>query len=100
MRTTATRDRYKGVGVALTDMQACQVQMSVLSMGSVYSQVRSQKLKALAVATATRLKGAPEIPTMIESGVPGYTVTQWHGMLTPRGTPRTVVNRLYAEGVK
>jgi len=91
---------YKGVGAGLTDMLNGQVQMSFLSMGSVYSQVRAQKLRALAIATARRVKSAPEIPTMIESGVPGFTVTQWHGMLAPRGTPRAVVNRLYAEVVK
>ena len=91
---------YKGVGAGLTDMLTGQVQMSFLSMGSVYSQVRNQKLRALAVATAARVKSAPELPTMIESGVPGYTVTQWHGMLAPRGTPRAVIQRLHAEIVK
>ena len=91
---------YKGVGAGLTDMLTGQVQMSFLSMGSVYSQVRAQKLRALAVATTARVKSAPELPTMIESGVPGYTVTQWHGMLSPRGTPRAVIQRLHAEIVK
>jgi tripartite-type tricarboxylate transporter receptor subunit TctC len=91
---------YKGVGAGLTDMLTGQVQMSFLSMGSVYSQVRNQKLKALAVATAARVKSAPELPTMIEAGVPGYTVTQWHGMLAPRGTSRPVIQRLYGEVVK
>ena len=57
-------------------------------------------MKALAVATAARVKTAPDLPTMIESGVPGYTVTQWHGMLAPRGTPRAVIQRLHAEVVK
>ena len=74
--------------------------MSFLSGGSVYSQVRSQKLRALAIASATRAKMAPELPTMIESGVPGYAVTQWHGVLAPRGTPRGVIERLHQETVK
>jgi tripartite-type tricarboxylate transporter receptor subunit TctC len=74
--------------------------MSFLSAGSVYSQVRAQKLKALAIASATRAKMAPELPTMIESGVPGYVVTQWHGLLAPRGTPRLVIDRLHQEIVK
>ena len=91
---------YKGVGAGLTDMLTGQVQMSFLSMGSVYSQVRNQKLRAIAIATAARVKSAPDLPTMIESGVPGYTVTQWHGMLAPRGTPRPVIQRLHAEVVK
>ena len=91
---------YKGVGAALTDLLSGQVQMSFLSGGSVYSQVRSQKLRALAIASTTRAKMAPELPTMIESGVPGYAVTQWHGLLAPRGTPRAVIERLHQETVK
>ena len=91
---------YKGVGAALTDMLSGQVQMSFLSGGSVYPQVRSQKLRALAIASTTRAKMAPELPTMIEAGVPGYVVTQWHGLLAPRGTPRTVIDRLSKEIVK
>lgn len=91
---------YKGVGAALTDMLSGQIQMSFLSAGSVYSQVRAQKLKAIAIASATRAKMAPELPTMIESGVPGYVVTQWHGLLAPRGTPRPVIDRLHQEIVK
>jgi len=91
---------YKGVGAALGDMLSGRVQMSFLSAGSVYSHVRSQKLRAVAIASATRAKMAPDLPTMIESGVPGFVVTQWHGMLSPRGTPRPVIERLHREIVK
>jgi tripartite-type tricarboxylate transporter receptor subunit TctC len=91
---------YKGVGAALGDMLSGRVQMSFFSAGSVYSHVRSQKLRAIAIASATRAKMAPELPTLVESGVPGYVVTQWHGMLAPRGTPRAVIDRLHAEIVK
>jgi tripartite-type tricarboxylate transporter receptor subunit TctC len=91
---------YKGVGAALTDMLSGQIQMSFLSMGSVYSQVRSGKLRAIAIATAARSKTAPEIPTMVESGVPGFVVTQWHGLLAPRATPRPIIERLHREIVK
>ncbi len=91
---------YKGVGASLTDLLSGQVQMCLLSMGSVYSQVRAKKLKALAIASPARAKMAPEIPTMIEAGVPGYVVTQWHGMMAPRGTPASIVERLHAEIVK
>ena len=91
---------YKGVGAGLTDMLSGQIHMSFLSMGSVYSHVRSGKLRALAIASAQRAKMAPEIPTMTEAGVPGYVVTQWHGMVAPRGTPRPVIQRLHAEVVK
>ena len=91
---------YKGVGAALGDMLSGRVQMSFLSAGSVYSHVRSGKLKPIAIASANRAKMAPDLPTMIESGMPGFLVTQWHGMLAPRGTPRPVVERLHREIVK
>jgi tripartite-type tricarboxylate transporter receptor subunit TctC len=88
---------YKGVGAALPDMLSGQIQLSLLSVGSVYSHVRSGKLKALAIATRTRAKVAPQLPTMIEAGVPNFVVTQWHGLLAPRATPRAVVERLHRE---
>ncbi len=91
---------YKGVGAALAELLSGQIQMSFFSGGSVYSQVRSQKLRALAIASAARSKAAPELPTLIEAGVPGYVVTQWHGLMAPRGVPRPIVDRLYREVVK
>ncbi len=91
---------YKGVGAALTDLLSGQVQFSFLSGGSIFSQVRGGKLRALAIASSKRAKNAPELPTMIEAGVPGYTVTQWHGMVAPRGTPKPIIDRLYKEIVK
>jgi tripartite-type tricarboxylate transporter receptor subunit TctC len=88
---------YRGVGAALPDMLSGQIQLSLLSVGSVYSHVRSGKLRALAIATRTRAKVAPQLPTMIEAGVPNFVVTQWHGLLAPRATPRAVVERLHRE---
>ncbi|HZN25802.1 MAG TPA: tripartite tricarboxylate transporter substrate-binding protein, partial [Burkholderiales bacterium] len=82
--TTATKMvhvPYKGVGAALPDMLSGRIHLSFLSGGSVYGQVRTQKLKALAIASPTRSRMTPELPTMIESGVPGFVVTQWHGLL-------------------
>ena len=91
---------YKGVGAGLTDMLSGRVQMSFLSAGSVYAQVRTQKLKAIAIASATRAKMAPDLPTMIESGVPGFLVTQWHGVIAPRGSPKPVIERVHREILK
>jgi len=88
---------YKGVGAGLNDMLSGQVQMSFLSMGSVFAQVRAQKLRPIAIASPARAKMAPEVPTMIEAGAPGYVVTQWHGMLAPRATLRSIVERLQRE---
>jgi tripartite-type tricarboxylate transporter receptor subunit TctC len=76
------------------------VQISFLSGGSLYSQIRAQKLRALAVASTARSKTSPDLPTMNEAGVPGYVVTQWHGLLAPRGVPRPIVERLHREVVK
>jgi tripartite-type tricarboxylate transporter receptor subunit TctC len=78
-------------------MLSGQIQLSLLSVGSVYSHVRAGRLKAIAIATSTRAKIAPQLPTMIEAGVPGFVVTQWHGLLAPRATPRPVIERLQRE---
>ncbi len=98
--TRLTHVPYRGVGAALTELLSGQIQIAFLSGGSVYGQVRSQKLRALAVASATRVKAAPDLPTMNEAGVSGYVVTQWHGLLAPRGVPRPIVDRLYREAAK
>ena len=98
--TQMTHVPYKGVGAALSDLLSGQVQISFLSGGSLFSQIRAQKLRALAVASPTRMKAAPELPTMNEAGVPGFTVTQWHGLLAPRGVPRPIIERLNREAVK
>jgi tripartite-type tricarboxylate transporter receptor subunit TctC len=98
--TQLTHIPYKGVGAALPDMISGRIQLAFLSMGSLYGHVRAGRLKGLAVASPARVKMAPELPTLIESGVPGYVVTQWHGMLAPRGTPRPVIDRVQREIVK
>ena len=98
--TRLTHVPYKGVGAALTDLLSGQIQMSFFSGGSVYSQVRSQKLRALAIASTTRSKAAPDVPTMSEAGVPGYVVTQWHGMMAPHSVPRPIMERLSREAAK
>ena len=91
---------YKGVGAALPDMISGRTQMSFLSGGSVSAQIRNGNLKPLAVAGANRAKAMPDVPTMIESGVPGFVVTQWHGVVAPRGTPRAVIERMHQEIAK
>ncbi len=91
---------YKGVGAALPDLISGRTQMSFLSGGSVTPQIKNGNLRPLAVAGTSRAKSFPEIPTMIEAGVPGFLVTQWHGLLTPRGTPRAIIERMYKEVAK
>jgi tripartite-type tricarboxylate transporter receptor subunit TctC len=87
---------YKGTAPAQTDLMAGQIQMSMLSIVATLSQVRSGKLKGLAISSSTRADAAPEIPTVAEAGVPGYSFYGWYCMLAPAKTPRNIVNVLNA----
>jgi tripartite-type tricarboxylate transporter receptor subunit TctC len=98
--TQLTHIPFKGVGAALPDMLAGRIHLAFLSMGSLYGHVRAGRLRGLAIASTERVKMAPDLPTMAEAGVPGYAVTQWHGMLAPRGAPRPAIERLHQEIVK
>lgn len=91
---------YKGVGAALPDMISGRTQMSFLSGGSVSAQIRNGSLKPLAVAGTKRAQSMPNVPTMAESGVPGFVVTQWHGVVAPHGTPRATIVRMHQEIAK
>lgn len=88
---------YKGTGPALTDLIGGQVQFMFANLTAGLPHIKSGKLHALAVTGATRSPAAPDIPTMIESGVPGYTVTSWYGVLAPAGTSQEIINRLNSE---
>ena len=88
---------YKGTGPALTDLIGGQVQFMFANLTAGLPHIKSGKLHALAVTGATRSPAAPAIPTMIESGVSGYTVTSWYGVLAPAGTSQEVINRLNGE---
>jgi tripartite-type tricarboxylate transporter receptor subunit TctC len=87
---------YKGAGPMLIDLIGGQVQLGFDNLPSSIGHIRSGKLRAIAVTTAKRFPGTPEIPTMTESGVPGYEVSAWFGLLAPAGTPKPVVDALYA----
>ena len=82
---------YKGTAPALNDLMAGQIQLSMLSIVATLSQVRAGKLKGLAVSSSSRSDAAPEIPTVAESGVPGYSFYGWYCMLAPAKTPDHVV---------
>lgn len=88
---------YKGGNPALIDVIAGQIQMLFSTLLQAGPHVRSGKLRALAVTTAKRWPGTPELPTMMEAGVPGYEVTQWYGMLAPAKVPPEIVGRLNKE---
>jgi tripartite-type tricarboxylate transporter receptor subunit TctC len=88
---------YKGGGALMPDLLAGRVVAFFGTMPTVAPQVRSGKLRALAVSTAKRVSAAPEIPTFIEAGLPGYEVAGWFGVLTTGRTPQVIVQRLESE---
>ena len=86
---------YKGAGPMLIDLIGGQVQMGFDNLPSTIGHIRSGKVRAIAVTTPKRSPVAPEIPTMAESGLPGYEVSAWFGLLAPAGTPKAVIDALY-----
>lgn len=91
---------YKGVGQAFPDLLSGRTQMTMSSVSAMANLIRSKGLRAIAVTTEKRTAMLPEVPTMIEAGVPGFVVTQWHGVLAPAGTPRAIIDRLQRDIVK
>jgi tripartite-type tricarboxylate transporter receptor subunit TctC len=87
---------YKGSAPAEADLLGGQVNMMFASMVSAMPQVRSGRLKALAVSSDRRSAAAPELPTVIEAGVPGYSAVAWAGLLAPKGTPPATIAALNA----
>jgi len=85
---------YKGISQALTDTLAGATQIMILSPITVLAQVKAGKLRALAVTTSHRSNALPELPTMRESGIPGYEFSSWYGLLAPRAVPAPVIARL------
>jgi tripartite-type tricarboxylate transporter receptor subunit TctC len=88
---------YKGSGPAVADLLGGQVDSMFDNLPSSIGQVRAGKLRALGVTTATRVPFAPEIPTLIEQGIPGFAVTSWFGVMAPAGTPQVILDKLNAE---
>jgi tripartite-type tricarboxylate transporter receptor subunit TctC len=87
---------YKGTGPALTDLIGGQVQLMFAPVVNSLPLAQAGKLKALAVSSAKRSALAPELPTVAESGLPGFDVVGWYGLAVPAGTPKDAVARLNA----
>lgn len=85
---------YKGSGPAVTDLVGGQVDFMFDNMPASWPNVQAGKLRALAVTTANRSSTAPDLPTMQESGFPGFDVSSWFGVLAPKGTPSDIVEKL------
>jgi tripartite-type tricarboxylate transporter receptor subunit TctC len=88
---------YKGAAPAMSDLIGGQIQLMFDNLASSLAQMHAGKVRALAVTTATRSALAPELPTIAESGLPGFDISTWFGIFVPAGTPRDVVTRLHGE---
>ena len=88
---------YKGSAGVLADVMGGQIAVTIDNMPVYLPQVKAGKIRALGVSPARRSTAAPDIPTIAESGVPGYDSGAWFGLLAPAGTPRAIVEKLSAE---
>jgi tripartite-type tricarboxylate transporter receptor subunit TctC len=98
--TDITPVPYKGTAPALTDLLAGHIPLMFVSNVSALPHVKSGKLKAIAVTGRARAAVAPDIPTVAESGLPGYEVYGWYGVAAPAHTPRPIIDRLQGEIAK
>ena len=92
-----TQIPYKGAPAMLVDIIGGRIDLSFATMPSAMAHVRSGKLRALAVTGTKRSSLVPELPTIAESGLPGYEMVAWQGLLAPRATPAPIVQLLYRE---
>ena len=88
---------YKGGGPAAIALMSGEIDFLISATSAVMTQAKSGKLRAIAVTGRKRLPDLPQIPTVAESGVPGYEVTGWYMVLAPAGTPREIISKLHAE---
>lgn len=91
---------YKGIGPALLEAAAGQVQTVIAGIPAAAGYINQNRLRALAVSGARRSPTFPELPTIAEAGVPGYDYTTWFGMLVPAATPKAVISKLNQDVVK
>ena len=97
---TMTHVPYKGNGPALLAQVAGEVQLGFNNILAVLPHVNSGRLKAIAVTSAKRARAVPNLPTLAESGVPGYDATSWNGIFAPARTPRPIIEKIHGEIVK
>jgi tripartite-type tricarboxylate transporter receptor subunit TctC len=95
-----THIAYKGTPPALVDVLAGRVPIMSSTMPPALPHVKTGKVRAIAVTSARRSPAVPDVPTVAESGVPGYEAIAWQGLVAPAGTPRPVITRINAEFVK
>ena len=91
---------YKGAGAAVADVLGGQIQALCSSLAGLLPHIKSGRVRALGVTTARRNPQLADVPTIAESGIPGYEVTIWYALYVPAGTPKAIIARLNAETVK
>jgi tripartite-type tricarboxylate transporter receptor subunit TctC len=99
-KVSMTHVPYKGSGPAVLALLGGEAQLGFTNILAVLPHVNAGKLKAIAVTSGKRANAAPNIPTLAESGVPGYEATSWNGMFAPAKTPRAIIDKVHAEVVK
>ncbi len=100
MKADITAVPYKGGGQAINDLVGGQVRIGLLGMAPALPHIQSGRLKAIAVTGAKRSNALPDVPTVAESGIPGFATYQWQGLVAPAGTPRAIINRMHEELVR
>lgn len=90
---------YKGASTAMIDLVAGRISMSFASLPSAIAHIRSGRLRPIAVTTEQRFPLLPELPTISESGLPGFETSAWQGLVVPAQTPKAIIKRLNAEAV-
>jgi len=88
---------YRGGGPVATDLVAGVIPMAFMNLPTVIGPAQAGRIRVVGVGTAERVRIRPDIPTIAEQGVPGYSVRSWTGLFAPRGTPRPVIDRMAAE---
>ena len=91
---------YKGSAPALSDLVGGQVQLMFDNLPSSLAFIKANRLRALAVTSTTRAAALPDVPTMVEAGVPGFEASSWFGVLAPAGTPPDIVARINGDVAK
>jgi len=98
--TKFTPVHYRGAAPAITDLLGGHIQMLIVAIGLLRQNIEAGKLKALGIGSKQRLPQYPNLPTLAESGLPGFEAGSWYGLAAPKGTPREIVDKLSAETQK
>lgn len=91
---------YRGCGPALVDVLGNQISSAIVTASSAMPHIKAKKMRALAVTSKSRSTFLPDVPTVAEVGLPGYELDQWHGLLAPSKTPKSVIDKINADVAK